>query len=582
MHYKFRLFFLVMILALVATQVMANNDVLAPDDGCPETMQYLPAGMDVHYAPRINPGVVSNGYVDPVVITNLHTYYMALLQAELPTSSLLTPLPDLDEIGEAPTPIQLTGNYYCVNDGITGVFREVQSNGQVQWIIEAIFIDELVLTDDIIENFTTELLEPLEMSPEDNPQIQYLPSAFIGDIQSPDEPAPLADVQAPDTTPVLSNAAFYFWEIYDITPYDGPGGVQAPDPLPQNYCGDYTALSYLGVGQQARMSGYQYARFSLEGDLADNNRDNWLNLGDPVFNSQYAIEFHYAMMATSIYQQPVSFDFVPPVVATAETIFAAPMLDVPIANILAGPFCGSYEIVDNTPCPENGACEYTPPEYVIRDRYAIWWQIEVTVHGETYLGWYPENLTQYAWWLYENEGIFDQVATSYLLTPIGEAMTVSGDDCDTLPGSRFAAGTDIQPANGAMNIRDSANGDVIGRIEADSVMTLVGEPECENGIRWREVIFHEGSIERGWIAENDDSVFYITTYVPPVETVEPEPTREPDHSGDDNTAQTTREPDSTGGSSTRPTPTPGLVIPVVPATAQATDSSCDPATGAGC
>lgn len=253
--------------------------------------------------------------------------------------------------------------------------------------------------------------------------------------------------------------------------------------------------------------------------------------------------------------------------ATAETIFAPPVYGAPIATILSGPVCMDYEIVDNHPCPDNGVCEYTEP---ISDRYAIWWEIEVTVHGETYQGWYPENLTDYAWWLYENDGIFDRVATAYLLNPISQAMTVMDeDDCEPLPGSRFVAGMDVQPASSAMNIRDDASGSVIGRVEIDDIMTLVGEEDCEEGVRWREVIFHSGSVPRGWIAENDMTTFYIAPYLPPVETVEDEPAANPGAGR----PQSTPEP-GTGRPTAQPTPITATLIVATP--------SCDSATGRGC
>ncbi len=572
--------FLIIAMPIFSQGISGNYQTL--DDNCPDTMQYLPAGMDVHYAPRINPGVISNGYVDPSVITNLHTFYMALLQTELPTSSLLSPLPDLDEIEEAPTPIQLTGNYQCARDGITGVFREVQSDNSTQWIIEAIFIEEFVLSNEIIEEFTIEVLDPMEMAPENTPQAQFLPSTSISDRATQDELTPLPEVQAPDTTPILNNTAFYFWEIYDPTPFDGPGSVLVPGSLPHQYCDDYTAFSYLSVGQQAQLSGYYYSRYPLAGDLVDIGLNNWLDLGNMVFNTQYAFDFFTEMLKTNMYEpaptsynKDIQFYGGAQLVTSHGVIFAPPQYGAPVATIVDGPACRSYDIRNYQECTNANPCEYGDnPD----DRYAIWWEIELTVHGETYRGWYPENVTQYAWWLYEDYGIFDQAATAYLLTPYGHAMTVT-DECEQLPSSRYPSGLGVQPATGAMNIRDSANGNIIGRVEPNSIMTLIGEPECEDGIRWREVIFNDGSISSGWIAENDDTIFYITTYTPPIETVEPEPTRESGNSSE-NTPHNTHVPDST--SNTASSPTPGLVIPVVPATARPTGSSCDPATGRNC
>lgn len=558
---KFRILIIVTLLALIATQVAADNEILAPDDNCPNNLTLLPAGTEVYYAPYIQQGEVSNGFVDQNVLDNIHNLYMGYLQLELPVSSLLTSPPEIDEIGEAPTPIVLTGNYICLSDGITGIFRATTQNS---WVIEKIIIEELTLTDEIIEDFTTELLEPLEMSPEDDPQLNFAPANIIDDLLAPDEPSAQLDLQAVDTLPVLRNARFNFWQIYNVTNVDTADELLAPDlpPQPQNICGEYTAPSYLSVGMQAEMNTYEYVYFPQSGDLSDGTQGNWLDLNEtPIFNSDYGIEFMMQMrQETSIHTQPVSFDFVPPVVATSETIFAPPVYGAPIATIKAGPFCGNYEIVDNHPCEGNGACEYEEP---ISDRYAIWWQIEVTVHNETYIGWYPENMTEYAWWLWEEEGMFDRVATTYLLIPFGEAMTVMDeDDCEPLPGSRFVAGTDVQPALGTMNIRDDANGHVIGRVEADSVMTLVGEEDCEEGVRWREVIFHSGLVSRGWIAENDATTFYIAPYVPPVETVEPEATRPADN-----------DTGSTGDSRPQSTPQP-----------EPTSSApvCEPATGLNC
>lgn len=563
MHNKFSTLIIVVMLALLATQVAANNEVLAPDDNCPNNLTLLPANTEVYFAPYTQQGEVSNGFVDPATVTNLHTLYMSYIQDELPVSSLLTTPPENAVIEEAPTPIVLTGNYVCMSDGITGIFRETTQNS---WIIEKIIIEELALTDEIIEQFTIELLEPLEMAPEDDAQLNFVPPTVIDDLQAPDEPAQPLDLQAVDTLPVLHNARFNFWQIYNQVSVGTAEELLAPDtiPQPQNYCGEYTAPSYLSVGMQAEMNTYEYVYFPQSGDLSDDTQGNWLDQNETaIFDSEYGIDFMIQMrQEASIHTQPVSFDFVPPVVATSETIFAPPVYGAPIATIKAGPFCGNYEIVDNHPCPENGTCEYEEP---ISDRYATWWQIEVTIHDETYIGWYPENMTEYAWWLWEEEGIFDRVASTYLLIPFGQAMTVMGeDDCEPLPASRFVAGMDVQPANGAMNIRDDANGGVIGRVEADSIMTLVGEDDCDEGVRWREVIFHSGSVSRGWIAENDATNFYIAPYLPPVETVEPEATRpadsgQPTGSTDNNRPQATPEPEPTSS-------TP----------------ACDPATGMNC
>lgn len=540
---KFRILILVTLLALIATQVAADNEILAPGDNCPNNLTLLPAGTEVYYAPYIQQGEVSNGFVDQNVLDNIHNLYMSYIQLEMPVSSLLTSAPHFDEIEEAPTPIVLTGNYICLSDGITGIFRETTQNS---WVIEKIIIEELTLTDELIEDFTTELLDPLEMAPEDNPQLNYLPAVNIGDLQAPDEAPVQLDLQAPDTTAILRNARFNFWQIYNVVSVGTADELLAPDlpPQPQNYCGEYTAPSYLSVGMQAEMAGYQYARFPLSGNLMDDNPQNWLELGDPAMQSQYTMNFYDAMRELPIYMLAVDdFDNIF-TVADAETIFAPPVYGAPQATIISGPVCGEQNV--SPPCNGNGACEATPTQ----NQYITWWEIEVTVHDETYQGWYPENVNRYAWWLYEEEGIFDQVANAYLLTPFGEAMTVMDeDDCEPLPSSRFVVGTDVQPASGAMNIRDDANGSVIGRVDIDSIMTLVGEEDCKEGVRWREVIFHSGSVPRGWIAENDATNFYIAPYVPTIETVEAEATRpadsgQPSGSTDNNRPQVTPEPTS--------------------------------------
>ena len=165
-----------------------------------------------------------------------------------------------------------------------------------------------------------------------------------------------------------------------------------------------------------------------------------------------------------------------------------------------------------------------------------YWYISVDMNGQTVYGWYPENMLQDTWWSpYSNDGtgIFPFELTSYHLIPYGQAMQVA-DNC---PPSRFAAGTEIQPARGAMNLRQEPNGTVLGRFDNTQSLVLLGEPVCDNGTNW-------WLTERGFIAENDaptggiliglllpavqaDSTAPDPTQVEPMPAVPVRPTAEP-------------------------------------------------------
>lgn len=613
---KFRNFVLLVILIMVTSSVYADFDIVQIGDNCPNNLQLMPAGVEVEYSPQMMIGQISNGYVDPSVVSNMHSYFFNMFQQELPVSSLLASLPPGFDIlqEEAPVPMTLTGNYHCMFDGVYLVMREAQTVNQTGWVIESIIIEDLFITDDIVDMFTLEVIEPLQEAPNPNNTMNYAPIPLIDSLgyQAPDDNDPQV-VLAPDTIPILSGSKFNFW-VLDVPPLDLPDTLAAPElsPQAQYLCGEYTAPSYLSVGMQAEMDGYQYARFATLGDLSDGSNNNWLDLGEATSESAYTFNvFSDLLNSTNIVTEPITSDengFAnqPATIADTATIFAPPVYGAPIVTILSGPFCGEQETMDNHPCPENGVCEWTAPVF---EHFATWWQIEVTIHGETYVGWYPENVTEYGWWLWESNGIFDQVSTAYLLQPLA-AETASSASCDTLPTSRFVVGMDVQVALGDMNVRDDVNGNIIGRATSSDRMTLVGETICQDGLRWREVIFHSGPVGGGWIAENDASVFYLTPYQVPVELT---PVPSDSTSQDDSRAeqatpqyvqpQATPEPASVVPQATsepasivpQATPEPTRVVPQVtieptrvapqatPITVEVRiNPSCDPATGRGC
>ncbi|MBK8135775.1 MAG: hypothetical protein IPK52_08050 [Chloroflexi bacterium] len=77
------------------------------------------------------------------------------------------------------------------------------------------------------------------------------------------------------------------------------------------------------------------------------------------------------------------------------------------------------------------------------------------------------------------------------------------DPCGDTGGATFLyAGLDVTPARGAMNVRSTPNGDIIGRFNPGDVRQLAGTPECAGGTLWWP------TMQGGFIAE----------FAPPAET----------------------------------------------------------------
>lgn len=324
---------------------------------------------------------------------------------------------------------------------------------------------------------------------------------------TPDPQNPGQTLAAPDN-PVLVDGVMFRYLLPYIEPpvTTRPGGnigQLAPSDEQLTVC-EHAAPSYLAPGMLVKLDGYGYVKYPQ--DYAVSNYLDWT-----FTNTRFDLNDHGLTTYVDIFNSTPLVNIVGNLENAALTVQELYSSNPTIATVLDGPFCTSTS-VDPRFSPIDGSPEAPDPA---ADRFYTWWEIEV--NGQ--IGYYPENVGQYSWWLWDfNEG-FARKLFLYYMVPLADE-TMQAATCN--PPILFA-GQNVQPVAGAMNLRAAPNGDIIGRVEANQVINVFGEPVCEGGTNW----WRTG--RGGYIAESNPEtgirllIPAVPTPVPTVEDSNPPP-----------------------------------------------------------
>ncbi len=357
---------------------------------------------------------------------------------------------------------------------------------------------------------------------------------------APDPQTPGQSLTFPQFPVLVDGLVFRYLMPYIEPPVTTmPGADQVDTDLPVSNACEYAAPSYLAVGMDVILNGYGYERMP-DFLLSPLNWTTWT-----FYETQFALSDHGmaayidVLNSTPLLNIPGNFEAValpPAELLNNGTTFTT-------GTIVAGPFCSETSVappVDDgcsstcsslpcVPCTQGTGINRDP------DRFYTWWDVEVTVNGQAYRGFYPENVGQYSHWLWATDGIFPRKLFLYYMIPDALAMQTQPETCRP---TLFAAGQSVSPATGAVNLRSAPGGDVIGRVGAGQIISIFGEPICEDGVNWWQT-------NGGFVAETepgsgasllmpaipaqptDDSIESADTPVPTSPTRQPEPLSSP-------------------------------------------------------
>lgn len=467
---------------------------------------YLQEGVEAIRVNQVEIGDITYGNADPEVI---YTLFYILLETEFePMVSLLYP-----EIGASIdaniTPqiplgatVTVLGQMTCLLDGnMVGRFWEVEVNGITGFMLE-----------------TLSWLDAVDLS-------------SFWDIQ--DNPDAMNDINSPDTPILVEDVTFRLLMPYvepPLTAIPRAEDINAGDSVYPTYC-DHGAPSHLAVGMQAEMAGPTYMKFpngmGIAADGADDGysgvfMDAWDLSGLEIELDDFGLQV-YVNLNNSIplYQHPWMDLEGNMVIVDKATIYAPPVYGTQLVTIVEGPICSA---IDNRYIAPDGIVEYNP-EVTSDERFFTMWRVSLEVGGNTYIGWYPESVADYVWWLFE-EGDTDRTHYLYFLQPVGLAPYTK--DCEDRPAPILSAGMRVQPVYGGMNIRSTPNGLINRSILPSDTLLLTGQPVCIDGTHWWPV---QGG---GWIAENNPETDGYVVLLRPI----------PEESPSEPESQTPSEPES--------------------------------------
>jgi hypothetical protein len=351
-------------------------------------------------------------------------------------------------------------------------------------------------------------------------------SSWPDDIPNPQTPG---EQLAQPQFPVLVDGVLFRY----LLPYIEPPITTVPSTGEVTSGGtvcEGTPPSFLSIGMEVVLDGYGYEQFPQSYDVP---YQEWTFDNTRLELNQHGFDTYTDILNTT----PLTG-----IVGNIESVVVSPQ-DLyanarPEGVVLNGPFC-----IEESVDPAITSGNVTEASDPAPERFALWWQVEV--NGQ--VGWYPENVGQFSWWLWETDGMFARKLSLYYMIPNEQMMTTA----PTCPPVGLFAGQTVQPAARAMNLRATPNGDVIGRVDVGQPVSVFGEPTCEGGANWWQ------TDRGGFIAENDpdSGLPLLVQYVPPVVTEEPVQTNpvitaEPAQPGSGNND------DSTSGEPERPTEEP--------------------------
>jgi hypothetical protein len=487
-----------LMLNLQAAQFGAGGQYFAPNSpACTyAAASYLQEDVTAIRVNQVEIDSIPNGNADPEVV---YTLLYILLETQFePMVSLVYPQVggDVDvnitpqvALGQTMT---IVGQMTCLldDDGMVGRFWQVEVDGISGFMLE-----------------TLSWVEPIDLS------------AFW-DVQEASDPA--NDLNAPDLPILAEGVTLRLLKPYvevEPTTVNSASEIQAGDSYP-TYC-EHGAPSRLAVGMQAEMAGPTSMRFpNGQGIAADGADDGysgmalaqWDLTGLEMELDEYGAQVCNDLKNTiPVYQNSwmsLEENFV---WVEKATIDAANPNGNQVVSIVGGPVCTA---LDSRYIQPDGIVEYNP-DITSTERFFTVWNISLTVDGITYYGWYPENVADYVWWLFE-QGDSDRTHYLYFLQPIG--LQAVAKACQDRPAPLLAAGMRVQPVFGGMNIRATPNGALSRTIQATDTVTLAGEAVCVDGAHWWPL--QDG----GWIAENNpDTQGYVVLLQPA-----PEAPRQPE------------------------------------------------------
>lgn len=358
-------------------------------DGAAES--YLQPGMEVVSNLLISlDNVVYNNQDEELALNALYTFELYELglagrrQYMAPDDNTLTSVGDPFQYGDVFT-LGTESTCVTVNGVTVRLWRLETSPGEgiSNWVIETVAI-----------NYPVDLTE------------------FWAN-NTPNQQNPGMELAQPQFPVLVDGVVFRY-----LMPYVEPPIITVPsaDQIDsgESAC-EGTPPSFLSIGMDVMLDGYGYTQFPQSYDVSylnwtfDNTR---LELG------QHGFDTYTDILNTT----PLTG-----IVGNIENVMLTPQelySGTREATIIGGPFCVE-ESVDPPINTGGGITEASDPA---PERFSLWWQIEV--NGQ--VGYYPENVGQFSWWLWEQEGIFPRKLSLYYMQPIALMTQPQSPSQDTV------------------------------------------------------------------------------------------------------------------------------------------------------
>lgn len=240
---------------------------------------------------------------------------------------------------------------------------------------------------------------------------------------TPDPQNPGQSLAGPQFPVLVDGLVFRYLMPYLEPPLTTmPGANQVDSDLPTANACAHAAPSYLTVGMPVILNGYGYEQMP---DLSsDPDWTTWTFHDTHFALSDHGMATYIDVLnSTPLLNIPGNFE----AVALPSADLLANGTTFTTGQIINGPFCTETTVAP--PEMQSCACTTLPCQPCTTgsgnpdpNRFYTWWEVEVTVNGQTHYGFYPENVGQYSHWLWATDGIFPRKLFLYYMVPDALAM----------------------------------------------------------------------------------------------------------------------------------------------------------------